>query len=267
MAKLQTRERHVEDAVLLVAGMGTRLRPYTNEIPKCLVEVAGTPLIVRLLRQLATHGIKRAWMVTGYKSEILEEHLKGVDGLPKLLFVHNDAFDSANNAESLRRAMLEMDRGAFLLCDGDILVDDDGWLYDLITDPRPNVLAVLLQLKSQLGEEEMKFQLEPVDAPWFSRRVVGLSKKLQPHMSHGESIGAQVIGKETFDALLERLNSMSPEERKDAYYEDMFAELFDDGHEFYTLAIRPGTWTEIDTPEDLEDAQKMMQQARASGVA
>jgi len=267
MGKLQTRERHVRDAVLLVAGMGTRLRPYTNEIPKCLVEVAGTPLIVRLMRQLKEHGIERAWLVTGYKSDVLEGHLQGVEGLPELRFVHNDAYDSANNAESLRRAMLEMKGGPFLLCDGDILVDDDGWLYDLITDPRPNVLAVLLQLSSQLGAEEMKFQLEPVDAPWFSRRVVGLSKKLQPRMSHGESIGAQVIGEDTFDALLERLNKMSPAERKDAYYEDMFAELFDDGHEFYTLAIRPGTWTEIDTPEDLEDAQNMMAHGQTRGYA
>lgn len=248
----------VNDAVLLVAGMGTRLRPITDEIPKCLVEVAGTPLVIRLLRQLARRGVERAWLVTGYKSEVLERHLRGVSGLPELKFVYNDAFDSANNAESLRRAMVEMDSRRFILCDGDILVGDDIWLADLLSDPRPNVLAVLLQLQSQLGDEEMKFQLEPVDAPWFSRRVIGLSKKLEPRMSHGESIGAQVIGDETFDALLKRLNAMSDEERRHGYYEDIFATLFDDGHEFYTLAIKPGTWTEIDTPEDLEHARAMM---------
>lgn len=248
----------VKDAVLLVAGMGTRLRPYTEEIPKCLVEVAGTPLVVRLLRQLRDNGVERAWLVTGYKSEVLEDHLTGISGLPEVRYVFNDAFDTANNAESLRRAMLEMDSRRFILCDGDILVGDDAWVAELLTDPRPNVLAVLLQLQSKLGHEEMKFQLEPVDAPWFSRRVIGLSKELEPRMSHGESIGAQVIGDETFDALLARLNSMSDEERSHGYYEDIFATLFESGHEFYTLAIQPGTWTEIDTPEDLEHARSMM---------
>ena len=251
-------DRHVRDAVLLVAGMGTRLRPHTNEKPKCLVEVAGTPLAVRLLRQLADNGIERAWLVTGYLSDVLEENLKGIEGLPELRFIHNDAFDTANNAESLRRAMLEMDERPFLLCDGDILVGDDGWLYDLITDPRPNVLAVLLQLQGQMGDEEMKVQVEGVDVPWYSRRVTRLSKELDTNFSHGESIGAQVIGGKTFNALLERLNGMSEDERKRWYYEDIFVTLFDKGHEFYTLAIKPGSWTEIDTPEDLEAAHEMM---------
>ncbi len=256
-SKLPIETRNVEDVVLLVAGMGSRLRPLTNDRPKCLVEVAGTPLIVRLLRQLASIGIKRAHLVTGYKGEMLKTFLNDVDGLPELNFVHNDAYDSANNAESLRRAMLAMDRRPFLLCDGDILVGDPGWLEDLITDRRPNVLAVLLQLQSQLGEEEMKVQVEGVDVPWYARRVTGLSKKLKPMASHGESIGAQVIGEHTFDALLDRLNAMTDEEREDCYYEDMFATLFDDGHEFYTLAIRPGSWTEIDTVEDLHAAEEL----------
>lgn len=249
----------VRDVVLLVAGMGSRLRPLTNDRPKCLVEVAGQALIIRLLRQLAESGIERAWLVTGYLADVLETQLEGVPGLPELRFVGNDAYDSANNAESLRRAMLEMGERRFLLCDGDILIGDPEWLNDLVVDTRPNILAILLQLQSQLGAEEMKVQVEGIDVPWYSRRVVGLSKGLQPSASHGESIGAQVIGADTFGPLLDRLNRMSADERKNSYYEDIFATLFDKGHEFYTLAIQPGSWTEIDTIEDLEMAEKLFQ--------
>ena len=249
--------RQVTDAVLLVAGTGSRLRPLTNDRPKCLIEVAGTPLIVRLLRQLKEHGIERAFLVTGYLSNMLPEHLAGVPGLPELHFVENDAYNTANNAESLRRAMHAMPVTSFLLCDGDILVRDDAWLRELITDPRPNVLAVLLQLQSRMGTEEMKVTMEPVDVPWFSRRVVALSKGINPRSAHGESAGVQVIGKDTFARLRQRLDNMTDDERKNLYYEDIFATLFDEGHEFYTYALREGTWTEIDTVEDLDHARRL----------
>lgn len=248
----------VEDAVLLVAGTGTRLRPLTNDRPKCLVEVQGTPLIIRLLRQLHTSGIKRAHLVTGYLSDVLETHLEGVKDIPELHFIHNLEYESANNAVSLKVAMKAMSPRSFLLCDGDILVPNDGWIRDLITDPRPNILAVALQLQGKLGEEEMKVTMEPVDVPWYSRRVVALSKGIRPLHAHGESIGAQVIGRDTFGPLLDRLESMSPAEKKTSYYEDIFQEVMGTGHDFYTLAIRPGMCTEIDTIDDLSVAEAMM---------
>jgi NDP-sugar pyrophosphorylase family protein len=60
------KSREIKDAVLLVAGTGSRLRPLTNNLPKCLIEIAGTPLIVRLLRQLKEHGIERARAPSGH---------------------------------------------------------------------------------------------------------------------------------------------------------------------------------------------------------
>jgi len=248
----------VDDAVLLVAGTGTRLRPLTDNLPKCLIEVAGTPLIIRLLRQLKSSGIKRAHLVTGYLDHVLRDHLTNVPDLPELHFVHNTEYSSANNAVSLRVAMKSMSPRSFLLCDGDILVPNDAWIRDLITDSRPNILAVALQLQGKLGEEEMKVTLEPVDVPWYSRKVVALSKGIQPLSAHGESIGAQVIGQETFGPLLSRLEAMTQPEMEKLYYEDIFADIMTSGHDFYTLAIRPGMCTEIDTIEDLSYAEGLM---------
>lgn len=248
----------VEDALLMVAGTGSRLRPLTDNVPKCLIEVAGTPIIIRLLRQLRQSGIKRAHLVTGYLDHVLVEHLSGVPDLPELHFTHNEAYETANNAVSLLSAMENMDPCSFLLCDGDILAPNDAWIRDLVTDPRPNVLAVALQLQGKLGQEEMKVTLEPVDVPWYSRRVVALSKAIQPLFAHGESMGAQIIDKSMFSPLLERLRGMSPAERKVFYYEDVFAQLMTEGHDFYTLAIRPGMCTEIDTVEDLAHAESLM---------
>ncbi len=260
--RLQRRERHVRDAVLLVAGTGSRLRPLTENTPKCLLEIGGTPLIIRLLRQLRDNGIERAYLVTGYLSDTLEAGLDGWDGLPEVRFVANPTYDTFNNAESLRVAMEAMaaeERGArpFLLADGDVLLGQDGFIADLLSDPRPNILAVELQLAHRLGEEEMKVQMEPVDVPWFTRRVVGLSKKLQPQFCHGESIGVQVVGTTSFEPLITGLRALSDDEREVLYYEDVFARLMTDGHEFYTVAVPPNSFIEIDTIEDLEDARAL----------
>lgn len=260
--RLERRDRRVRDAVLLVAGIGSRLRPLTEKTPKCLIEVGGTPLVVRLLRQLSSAGIERAYLVTGYLSHTLEDGLDGWDGLPELIFVDNPTYDSFNNAESLRVAMERMTseaRGArpFVLADGDVLLGDEEFLGDLLSDPRPNVLAVELRLAHTLGAEEMKVQMEPVDVPWYTRRVVGLSKELQPQFCHGESIGVQVVGAETFGPLLEGLRALDDDERTDLYYEDVFARVMMVGHEFYTLTVPPGSFIEIDTVEDLEAARAL----------
>ena len=255
---LRRRRRHVRDAVVLVAGRGSRLAPITDTMPKCLVVLDEEPLVVRLLRQLADAGVHRAWMVVGYRSDDIRDALAGIDGLPELHWVQNDTWDTFNNAESVRCGMAAMPAPEpFLICDGDVYVRDATFLRELASDTRPNVLGVELRLWRDLDAEDMKFQLEPVDVPWYSRRVIGLGKGLGRHWCHGESIGFQVVGDESFEALEAALDALTAQERKDLYYEDVFARLIEDGHEFYTHAVQPEAWIEIDTPEDLESARAM----------
>lgn len=257
------RRRHVRDAVVLVAGRGSRLAPLTDTMPKCLIELDGERLLVRLLRQLAQAGVHRAWLVVGYLGGEIARALEGVSGLPELHWVQNDTWDRFNNAESVRCAMAAMPQGrAFFVCDGDVYVRDAGFLEELASDPRPNVLGVELRLTHALDEEDMKFQLEPVDVPWYSRRVTGLGKGLGRHWCHGESIGFQVVGEESFDALLAALNALADDERARLYYEDVFARIIAAGHEFYTHAVQPEAWVEIDTLADLEAARAMFEAAR-----
>ncbi|MFU8806488.1 MAG: sugar phosphate nucleotidyltransferase, partial [Bradymonadaceae bacterium] len=79
------------DAILLIAGMGSRLRPLTEDRPKCLLEVGREPLLVRLLRQLESLGIERVVLATGYMADVVATTLKKFDGLPELVFAGNDA--------------------------------------------------------------------------------------------------------------------------------------------------------------------------------
>lgn len=85
------------NAIILAAGMGTRLRPLTNDRPKCLVEVNGVSMVERQILFLKEKGINDITLVSGYKAEALEflKEKYGVD------IVLNDRYDTCNNINSL----------------------------------------------------------------------------------------------------------------------------------------------------------------------
>jgi len=76
-------------AFILAAGHGTRLRPYTDNIPKPMVEIGGQSLIRRIIEQLAEISVRDIVINTHYKADTLQDHLKGIES-PKLHILHED---------------------------------------------------------------------------------------------------------------------------------------------------------------------------------
>lgn len=239
------------EAILLVAGTGSRLRPLTEDRPKCLLEVGGEALLKRLLDQLAVVGIERAILVTGYLHERMVAQVESWELALDVAFAPNPTFASENNAISTLVGMRALEGDSFLLCDGDILLRQTAWVAELLADERENVLTMIRF--DALGQEEMKIRLGDGEA------VEGLSKGLDPAGAHGESLGVQKVGPSAFEALQERLEALNAEERVRLYYEDVFAELIPQGHAFYAREVAPGSWTEIDTIDDLEAARALYQ--------
>lgn len=66
-------------ALILVAGIGTRLAPITNDRPKSLVPVNGTPILLKQIDNLHQNGITDITIISGYKAEILKESMKVVE--------------------------------------------------------------------------------------------------------------------------------------------------------------------------------------------
>ncbi len=73
----------VRQAVILAGGQATRLRPYTDDRPKAMVEVAGKPIIDWQLDWLSAHGVTDVVVSCGYLAEVLERHVSGLahDGM------------------------------------------------------------------------------------------------------------------------------------------------------------------------------------------
>jgi NDP-sugar pyrophosphorylase family protein len=59
---------------LLAGGLATRLRPFTEKVPKALIEVAGRPFIDHQLDLLRRNGVRRVVMCLGYRGEMLRDH-------------------------------------------------------------------------------------------------------------------------------------------------------------------------------------------------
>ena len=85
------------NAIILAAGMGTRLRPLTNDRPKCLVAVNGVPMVERQIQFLKEKGIDDIALISGYKAEALD-YLKDKYGVD---IVFNNRYDTCNNINSL----------------------------------------------------------------------------------------------------------------------------------------------------------------------
>ena len=69
----------IEKALLLAAGLGTRLRPLTDQIPKCMVEIDNQPLLGHWIDNLRKAGCKEVLINTHYKAEMVEEYLRSKD--------------------------------------------------------------------------------------------------------------------------------------------------------------------------------------------
>ena len=80
----------IRTAMLLSAGLGTRMRPLTDDRPKPMIEVAGRTLIDRLLDKLARAGVERAVVNVHWKAEVLEDHLRGRSDIEVLISDERD---------------------------------------------------------------------------------------------------------------------------------------------------------------------------------
>ena len=63
-------------ALILAAGLGSRLRPITLTRPKCLVPVNGKPILIKQIENLVSCGIQDITVVSGYMSDVLESAVR-----------------------------------------------------------------------------------------------------------------------------------------------------------------------------------------------
>jgi len=242
-------------AVLLCAGVGSRLRPLTDDRPKSLVSVAGEPILLRAVRKLVDHGVRELVLATGYREDALHRAL--ADAPIPVRFCPNEAYDRTQNSVSLLLCREAVAGRAFYLLDGDVLFHPE-ILARL--DEGDADLAVAVERRTDMGEEEMKILVD-------GDRVRAFGKGLDPRASFGESIGMARIGERASARLFDELARVHGEGRTNLYYEDVFNHLIETGHLVKAVDIGSCPWIEVDTPEDLARAEALVRSGKLDPAA
>ncbi|MQA77028.1 MAG: NTP transferase domain-containing protein [Streptosporangiales bacterium] len=236
--------------MILAAGEGRRLRPYTEKLPKALVPVDGETTIMDIvLRNMAAVGLRDVVVVVGYAAEAVEERRQELESRHgvRLTLVPNDKATQWNNCYSLWLAREYFAEGV-LLSNGDT-VHPVSVEETLLSARGPGVLLALDDAKA-LADEEMKVTLDG------SARVSRITKQMAPSDAHGEYIGVTLIEPAAAQPLADALETTW---RRDQglYYEDGYQELADRGGDVRTASIGTVEWVEVDNHDDLARAREI----------
>jgi choline kinase len=237
--------------MVLAAGVGRRLRPYTDKLPKALIQVDGEKTILDIaLENLASVGIDHVVIVVGYAAEAVQQRKAAFERRYRLnlTLVDNDKAEDWNNAYSMWTARDLMGDGV-LLVNGDT-VHPVSVEETLLSSRGPAVLLAVDSFK-KLAAEEMKVTVDGEGA------LIRITKWMDPAEAFGEYIGATLV---EADAVPHLIDSLETTWRRDPnlYYEDAYQEMVDRGDVVMTAAIPRGTpWVEVDDQNDLARAREI----------
>jgi choline kinase len=245
-------------AIIVAAGMGRRLSPYTDDRPKCLVEINGRSILARQVDAYRAAGVDEIVIVRGYMKEKIS--------VPGARYYENDEFRTNNILVSLFYAEPEMADG-FLFSYSDIVF-------------RPEVVQQLIATQGDYAlvidrrwhEAYVGRMNHPVEEGEVARveddRVTLVGKKtMAPDQASGEFIGLAKFSAQAAD----RMRNRFAERRREllgkpygrapkfevSYLTDLLNDLIASG-EIMRPAFIDGGWREIDTVEDLERAKPVV---------
>ena len=228
-------------ALILAAGLGSRLAPITNTCPKSLVPVNGQPILMKQIENLLENGVEDITIISGYKAEVLESRV--LEKYPSLRIIRNDEYESTNNMYSAYLAREAM--GGFLMMNADVFFDASV-ITALKSCPAPD--AVVVDMGNYLEESMKVIQRDG--------RLVQISKTIAREDALGSSIDVYKFSQEGAAAFFARCAAYieAKGERKlwsEVALNDAMSDVV------FQACPLEGRWFEIDNHDDLAAAEKL----------
>ena len=237
--------------LILAAGQGKRLRPLTDNIPKCMVRYKDKPIIDHIIETAKRCGIEEIAVVSGYKKNILEEYLKESN----LKFYSNYQFDSSNMVTTLFCAKKFMDDD-LIISYADIVYNDQ--VLEKLIKFDDNFGVIVDRKWKELWLKRMANPLDDAETLKIKNgQIVELVKKPKNYMDvEGQYIGLIKISKKIINEVIkfyENLDKNSIYNGQD--FKKMYLTSFIQIAINNSFKIKPvfinGGWIEIDSPDDL----------------
>jgi NDP-sugar pyrophosphorylase family protein len=239
------KNEQVRTALLLAAGTGSRLAPFTDAMPKCLVPVNEISILERLIDSLREHNFKRLVIVVGHQGDCIRDFLGTRAGGMKIDYITSPLYKTTNNIYSLWLARKVIDE-PFLLIESDIVFDSE-MLKEMLYPDRIAVAKV---------------------HPWMDGTTVTINthRKIEAFYGgahkrdhkHYKTVNIYSLSSETWQLMKDRLEIQISANMLNGYYESIFADMVNEGClDFSPVFFDSTRWYEIDNVADLRAAERM----------
>lgn len=237
-------------AIILAAGIGSRLSPLTQAIPKCLLPVGGMPILEWQVSTLGSCGIRDIVVVGGYKVDQVHSFVKG-----RCTLVENTDYLRSNNMYSLYLARPHLS-GDCIIVNGDVLFTHET-LDGVLAAEYENLIAVDV---GHYQEESMKVSVSD------SGKIVHISKKIPVETAFGTSIDLYRFSRSTTRILFQVIENYIQAGQVNLWTEVAIDVLLQKCV-VYPFDIKNQPWVEIDTHEDLREAETTWSQRASSSTS
>ncbi len=227
----------VLEAILLVGGQGTRLRPLTIDTPKPMLPVAGRPCTEHQIARLREAGVTRVILGTSYKAEVFAEYFGDGSAFGVELVCVTET-EPLGTGGAIRNVLAELRSGPddpVLILNGDVLSGHD--MSAQVAQHRERVADVTLHLINV--DDPRPFGLVPTDAN--GRVLAFLEKPQRPEdiVTHQINAGCYVFSRRIIDAI--------PAERVVSVERETFPELLATGAPVFAW-IEDAYWLDLGNP-------------------
>ena len=236
-------------ALILAAGLGSRLKDITKDIPKCLVEVNGRSFLEYQLEALRKNNIKDIVIVIGYKGEKVKrflEHSRFSDLNIKL--VENREYDSSNSSYSFWIAKDEVRSEPYIHINCDILFSPE-LIKRIIKDKHENIIVI--DKKADLNRVTEHAVLDE------NNRIINMPKSGLANEAHGKGCGIAKFSPDTVKEITRRAYQMISQGNKNEHFYGIIRNMLD---KYYFYGIDSGDLLikEVNTVNDLEELKELI---------
>ena len=232
-------------AVILAAGRGTRLYPYTKYIPKCLLDIGGVTILENQINHIRDCGINELVIVVGFGFDKVENFLRSYDGLGlKIVTLYNPFYQITNSLISLWIARAEMNDDIVVINGDDVFEFD---VLDLALSSPNEKISLPIKRKHMYEDEDMKVEIE-------SGEVINISKNLPA--TSAESVGIRVFRDRGVELLRKSIEEeMRTEGAESKWYVSAILRLIEKGYKVKSQDVNDLYWMDVDYPSDLFKAR------------
>ena len=242
--------KKIENAIILAAGLGSRLQPLTSEVPKCLTEINGKSIINNTLEILEKNGIKETVIVIGYLGDVVKKKIGNKYRNMKISYIWNNKYQETNSMYSVWLAKNYLKKGVILI-EGDTIFEETLISYLLDSNDEKTLWVV------DKFSNKYRGSMSIVDNNQRIKEIKIVREELNKYQeNYFKSTGVIKITP-SYGILFEKWLDKDVNENNVQIYFDLVIAKHLNEEPIHIYDFSGGRWSEIDNMDDLHLAEQI----------